>query len=60
LASITKYFIAVLTYKLIEEGTINLDSKVSEYFPDYGNADKNTIRPFAQSQQRDQRFTDAP
>jgi len=43
LASITKSFIAILTYKLIEEGTINLDSKVSEYFPDYGNADNITI-----------------
>ena len=43
LASITKSLIAVLTFKLIEEGIIDLDSKVSDYFPDYGNADKITI-----------------
>jgi D-alanyl-D-alanine carboxypeptidase len=43
LASITKSFIAVLTFQLIEEGKIRLDTKVSAYFPDYGHAEKITL-----------------
>ena len=43
LASMTKPFIATLIFKLIEEGQLNLENKVSDYFPDYTNASKITI-----------------
>ncbi|HEX2270221.1 MAG TPA: serine hydrolase [Pyrinomonadaceae bacterium] len=35
LGSITKQFTAVLTLKLVEQGKIKLDGKISEYLPDY-------------------------
>jgi D-alanyl-D-alanine carboxypeptidase len=48
-ASITKTFEAVLTMKLVEEGTLVLDKKISEYLPadmisKIENADKVTLR----------------
>ncbi len=49
IASITKSFEAVLTMKLVEEGKLNLDKKISEYLPadiisKVENADKVTLR----------------
>lgn len=48
-ASLTKIFMGVLTFKLVEEGKIDLDKKVSEYLStadlkDIANADKVTVR----------------
>lgn len=48
-ASITKTFEAVLTMKLVEEGVLVLDKKISEYLPSdmiskIENADKVTLR----------------
>lgn len=49
IASITKSFEAVLTMKLVEEGQLSLDKKISEYLPDViiskvANADKVTLK----------------
>jgi len=43
LGSITKVFTAALTYQLIEAKKLNVDTKLSVYFPDLPNADKITI-----------------
>ncbi len=48
-ASLTKIFMGALTFKLAEEGRIDLDKKVSAYLPekdlkDIANADKVTVR----------------
>jgi len=48
-ASLTKIFMGALTFKLVEEGKIDLDKKISEYLPakdlkDIANADKVTVR----------------
>ncbi|MCP1994487.1 serine hydrolase [Flavobacterium sp. HSC-61S13] len=41
--SITKIFTAIITFQLIEEGKLTLDTKLNEYYPDIKNADKITI-----------------
>lgn len=41
--SITKIFTAIITFQLIEEGRLTLDTKLSQYYPDIKNADKITI-----------------
>lgn len=41
--SITKVFTAVITFQLIEEGKLNLDTKLSKYYPNVKNAEKITI-----------------
>jgi len=41
--SITKIFTAVITFQLIEEGKLTLDTKLDKYYPDIRNADKITI-----------------
>lgn len=48
-ASLTKIFMGALTFKLVEEGKIDLDKKISEYLSakdlkDIANADKVTVR----------------
>lgn len=43
IGSITKPFTAVLIFKLIEEKKLNLDTKLSAFFPKIGNADQITI-----------------
>lgn len=48
-ASLTKIFMGALTFKLVEEGKIDLDKKITEYLPekdlkDIANADKVTVR----------------
>jgi D-alanyl-D-alanine carboxypeptidase len=48
-ASITKIFMASLAFKLYEEGTLDLDKKISEYLPSdviskIKNADQVTVR----------------
>ena len=45
IGSITKNFVATLTLKLVEEGTLSLEDKLSEWLPPYPNIDSNiTIR----------------
>lgn len=41
--SITKIFTAIITFQLIEEGKLALDTKLSQYYPGIKNADKITI-----------------
>ena len=41
--SITKIFTAVITFQLIEEGKLTLDTKLDKYYPHIKNADKITI-----------------
>lgn len=41
--SITKIFTAIVTFQLIEEGRLSLDSKLSYYFPEIKNAETITI-----------------
>ncbi len=43
LASITKTFIAVLTFQLIEEGKLTPETSVSQFFPDFENAEQINI-----------------
>ncbi len=43
IGSVTKMITAVMIFQLIEEKKINLDQKLSAYFPDIPNADKITI-----------------
>lgn len=48
-ASITKIFMATLTFKLAEEGVLNIDEKISSYLPseiisNIKNADQVTLR----------------
>lgn len=42
--SITKTYTATLVLKLVEEGKLSLDDKLSKYFSDIKNADKITIK----------------
>lgn len=44
IASVTKMVTAILTLKLIEDGKLKLDTKLSDFYPDIGNADKITIK----------------
>jgi len=45
IGSITKNFVAALTLKLVEEGTLSLEDKLSNWLPAYPNIDANiTIR----------------
>lgn len=41
--SITKIFTAIITFQLIEEGRLTLDTKLSQYYPSIKNADNITI-----------------
>ena len=43
LASITKYFTAIAITQLLERKQLNIDSKLSEFFPDYPKGEKVTI-----------------
>ncbi|KFF24408.1 serine hydrolase domain-containing protein [Chryseobacterium vrystaatense] len=43
IGSVTKVFTAVVTFQLIEEGKLSLDSKLSTYFPTIKNAGMITI-----------------
>lgn len=43
IGSITKTFTAVMTMQLIEEKKLNLDTKLSKFYPNIPNADKITI-----------------
>ncbi|WP_223607995.1 serine hydrolase [Chryseobacterium sp. OSA05B] len=43
IGSITKVFTAIITFQLIEEGRLSLDSKLSQYFPAIKNAEVITI-----------------
>ncbi|WP_306353104.1 serine hydrolase domain-containing protein [Flavobacterium sp. '19STA2R22 D10 B1'] len=41
--SITKIFTAIITFQLIEEGKLTLNTKLNQYYPDIKNADKITV-----------------
>lgn len=41
--SVTKLFTSVLTFQMIEEGKLTLDTHLDTYFPDIPNADEITI-----------------
>ncbi|SFO00066.1 D-alanyl-D-alanine carboxypeptidase [Paenimyroides ummariense] len=41
--SITKIFTAIITFQLIEEGKLTLDTTLDKYYPDIKNADEITI-----------------
>jgi len=43
IGSITKSFMAVIIMQMIEEDKLNLNSKLSEYYPEFQNSDKITI-----------------
>lgn len=43
IGSITKVFTAIITFQLIEEGKLSLDSRLSKYFPSIKNAEMITI-----------------
>lgn len=43
IGSVTKIFTAIITFQLIEEGKISLNSKLNQYFPNIKNSDKITI-----------------
>ena len=43
LASITKHFTAIAITQLLEKKQLNIDSKLSEFFPDYPKGNKVTI-----------------
>ena len=43
IGSVSKSFTAVIVMKLIEEGKLSLDTKLSEFYPDIPNADKIKI-----------------
>src|SRR5690606_23391820 len=43
IGSITKMFTATLIFRLVDAGTINLDDKLSEFFPEIPNSEKITI-----------------
>jgi len=44
IGSITKVFTAIITFQLIEEGKLSLDTKLSQYFPTIKNADNIIIK----------------
>ncbi len=43
IGSISKTFTAVVIFQLIEEGKLAIDTKLSEFYPDFKNGDKITI-----------------
>ena len=44
IASITKTFVATAVLQLVDEGKLKTSDKLSEFFPDFPNADKITVR----------------
>ena len=42
--SVTKMITATLIFKLIEEGKLSLNDKLSEFYPDIPNSDKITVK----------------
>lgn len=44
IASVTKMVTAILAFKLIEDGRLSLDDRLSDFFPDMPSARKITIR----------------
>lgn len=43
IGSITKTFTATIIFQLIDEGKLTINSKMSQFFPDFKNADQITI-----------------
>ncbi|PBJ10119.1 serine hydrolase [Flavobacterium sp. ACN6] len=44
IASVTKMITAILAFKLIEKGSLKLDAKLSEFYPEIANSEKITIK----------------
>lgn len=44
IGSVTKLYTAVIIFKLIEEGKLELTTKLSDFYPDMPNADRITIK----------------
>lgn len=42
--SITKTFVATMTFQLVDQGKLSLDDKLSKWYPEMPNADRITIR----------------
>ena len=60
IGSISKTYTAVLILKAIEEGLLNLDVKLSAFYPDFKNADKITIGHLLQHRSGLYNFTNSP
>ena len=60
IGSISKTFMAVIILKLIEEGKLSMETRLSEYFPDFTNADSITIWHMLKHQSGLFNFTSSP
>ena len=60
IGSISKTFTAVLVMKAVEEGKLQLDNKLSQYFPQIKNSGKITIEDLLQHRSGIHSFTDDP
>jgi len=49
IGGVTETFLTTLLMKLVDEGKLNLDDKVSKWFPEYPKADQVTIKMLANS-----------
>jgi D-alanyl-D-alanine carboxypeptidase len=58
IGSITKTFTATLIMKVLEEGKLQLDDRLSEYYPDIENAEKITIEDMFRHRSGIYNFTD--
>ncbi len=57
IGSISKTFTAVLAMRQVEEGTLSLDQRLSEFFPSVANSDSITIRQLLQHRSGIHNFT---
>ncbi|MBT8220821.1 MAG: beta-lactamase family protein [Bacteroidia bacterium] len=60
IGSISKTFTAVIIMQLLEEEKLRLDTKLSEYYPDFGNADAITIEHLLRHRSGLFNFTNSP
>lgn len=60
IASISKTFTATIIMKLVEEGKLTLDTKLSEFYPQIVNADKITIEELLRHRSGIFNFTSSP
>lgn len=60
IGSITKMFTSALIFQLIEEKKLTLDTKLSDFYPEFKNADKITIAHLLNHKTGLYNFTDDP
>ena len=60
IGSITKTFTAVLVLQLVEQGRLDLETPLSDYFPDIPNADGITLGQMLRHRSGIANFTNAP